>query len=52
MIRSIQFVSKRYAWGWSLWIQVGHSKTLLADKLKNEEEVNELIKSLPSLKLN
>jgi hypothetical protein len=47
MIRNIQFISKKYDWGWSVWIEVNGSKTLLADKLKNEEEVQQLIDSLP-----
>lgn len=49
MIRDIKFVSKKYKWGWSLWIQVNGRKTLLADKLESKEAVNQLIHSLPNV---
>jgi hypothetical protein len=47
LVRDIKFISKKYNWGWSVWIQVNGSKTLLADKLRTKDEVENLIESLP-----
>jgi hypothetical protein len=51
MKRELNFVSREYGWGWSVWIEVNGSKTLLVDKLDSEFEVNDFINNLPNLPL-
>lgn len=47
MENNIRFIKRRYNWGWSIWLEVGGKKTLLADKLLDEDAVNRFIKMLP-----
>lgn len=47
MENNIRFITRRYNWGWSIWLEVGGKKTLLVDKLRDKDAVNTFIKTLP-----
>lgn len=46
MRQSVEFVCKRYKWGWSVWIKGDNFKKLLASKLKNEYDVYKYVFSI------
>lgn len=39
----ISYESRKYKWGYSLWIVIGYKRILLADKLKTTNEVLDYI---------
>jgi hypothetical protein len=46
MKKSIEFVCKKYKWGWSVWMKIDLSKKLLASKLRSEYDAYKFIYSL------
>lgn len=47
MGENMRFITRKYGWGWSIWLEVGGKKTLLVDKLRDKDAVNHFIKTLP-----
>jgi hypothetical protein len=46
MVKETGFITKRYKWGWSVWLKTDNRKILLASKLQSNYDVHKLITNL------
>lgn len=46
MKQQIQYICKKYKWGWSVWIKGDNFKKLVANKLKHEYDVYKYVYAL------